>query len=201
MKRETQIVRKTEETNIMLELNIDGSGLHEIRSSIAFFDHLLTQIAIHGSFDLNIKADGDLEIDNHHLIEDIAIVLGKAFKKVVGDKKGINRVGYCYFPMDESLAFVIVDLSSRPYFKKEINWTNPFLGSKEDSLIPVDLLEHFLYSFAMQAQLTCHVKVLYGQNNHHMAEAIFKALGKALDWASRIDPKRNNMVPSSKGVL
>ena len=201
MERKSEIVRKTEETEIILELNLDGSGIHEIETSIAFFNHLLTQIAIHGSFDIKIKADGDLEIDTHHLIEDTAIVLGKAFKKVIGDKKGINRVGYSYFPMDESLAFVVVDLSSRPYFRKEINWINPFLGSKEDNLIPVDLLEHFLYSFSMQAQLTLHIRVLYGQNNHHIAEAIFKALGKALDYASRRNSKRNNTIPSSKGLL
>ena len=201
MQRISQIARMTEETDIRIELNIDGSGLNDIKTSIAFFDHLLAQIAIHGSFDIKIEADGDLEIDNHHLIEDTAIVLGKAFKKALGDKKGINRIGYCYFPMDESLAFVVVDLCSRPYFKKEINWVNPFLGSKKDNLIPVDLLEHFIYSFVMQAQLTLHVRLLYGQNNHHIAEAIFKAIGKALDYASRIDLKRDNMIPSSKGIL
>ena len=201
MQRKSRIIRKTEETDIRMELDLDGSGINDIKTSIAFLDHLLAQIAIHGSFNLKIQADGDLEIDNHHLIEDIAIVLGKAFKKAVGDKKGINRVGYCYFPMDESLAFVVVDLCSRPYFKKEINWVNPFLGSKEDSLVPVDLLEHFIYSFAMQAQLTLHVRLLYGQNNHHIAEAIFKAIGRALDYASRIDLKRDNRIPSSKGVL
>jgi len=201
VQRISQIARMTEETDIRIELNIDGSGLNDIKTSIAFFDHLLAQIAIHGSFDIKIQADGDLEIDNHHLIEDTAIVLGKAFKKALGDKKGINRIGYCYFPMDESLAFVVVDLCSRPYFKKEINWVNPFLGSKKDNLIPVDLLEHFIYSFVMQAQLTLHVRLLYGQNNHHIAEAIFKAIGKALDYASRIDLKRDNMIPSSKGIL
>ena len=201
MERNIKIVRKTEETNINMEFNIDGSGIHEIKTSVALFDHLLTQIAVHGSFDMFLEAIGDLEIDNHHLIEDTAIVFGKAFKKALGDKLGINRVAYCYFPMDECLAFVSIDISSRPYFKKEISWVNPFLGSKEENLIPVDLIEHFLYSFAMQAKLTLHVRVLYGQNNHHFAEAIFKALGKALDSASRIDPKRNNSLPSSKGVL
>lgn len=201
MNRKAQLVRKTEETEIKMEFNINGSGIHEIKTSIALFDHLLTQIAIHGSFDINMHAKGDLEIDNHHLIEDTAIVLGKAFKIALGDKVGINRVGYCYFPMDESLAFVVVDLSSRPFFRKEISWVNPFLGSREENLIPVDLLEHFLYSFAMQAQLTLHVRVLYGQNNHHIAEGVFKALGKALDYASRIDLKRDNLLPSSKGLL
>ena len=201
MKRKTQITRKTEETSIKIEFNLDGSGIHEIETSIALFDHLLSQIAIHGSFDINLRANGDLEIDNHHLIEDTAIVFGAAFKNALGDKVGINRVGYCFFPMDESLAFVAVDLSSRPFFKKDIAWVNPFLGSKEENLIPVDLIEHFLYSFAMQAQLTLHVKLLYGLNNHHIAEAIFKALGKALDYASRIDSKRGRVLPTSKGLL
>jgi len=201
MDRKTQIIRKTEETDIKMELNIDGSGINEIGTSIALFDHLLTQIAVHGSFDIFIEAKGDLSIDNHHLIEDTAIVFGKTFKKALGNKLGINRVGYCYFPMDESLAFVAVDLSSRPYFRKEIEWTNPFLGSKEESLIPVDLIEHFLYSFAMEAKLTLHIRLVYGQNNHHIAEVIFKALGKTLDSATRIDPKRKNIVPSSKGIL
>jgi imidazoleglycerol-phosphate dehydratase len=201
MKRKAQITRTTEETSIKIEFNLDGSEICEIETSIAFFDHLLTQIAIHGSFDIILKADGDLEIDNHHLIEDTAIVFGTAFKNALGDKVGINRVGHCFFPMDECLAFVAIDLSSRPFVKKDITWVNPFLGSKEENLIPVDLIEHFLYSFAMQAQLTLHVRLLYGLNNHHIAEAIFKALGKALDYASRIDSKRDNILPTSKGLL
>ena len=182
-------------------MNIDGTGESNINTSIGFLDHLLTQIAIHGSFDMNVFAEGDLNIDNHHIIEDTAIVLGKAFNKALGNKFGIVRVGHSFFPMDESLAFVSVDISSRPYFVKDINWINPFLGSREDNLIPVDLITHFLYTFSINAQITLHIRVLYGQNNHHIAEAIFKALGKALDYASRIDSKRNQRVPSSKGML
>ncbi|MFX1365322.1 MAG: imidazoleglycerol-phosphate dehydratase HisB [Promethearchaeota archaeon] len=201
MERKAKLERKTKETSIEIEMNIDGSGDTKINTSIGFFDHLLTQIAVHGSFDMKILAEGDLNVDNHHLIEDTSIVLGKVFNKALGNKIGITRVGHCFFPMDESLAFVAIDISSRPFFKKEINWTNPFLGSKEDNLIPVDLIEHFLYTFSINAQITLHVRVLYGQNNHHIAEAIFKALGKALDYSSRIDSKGNRKLPSSKGIL
>ncbi|MHA1190925.1 MAG: imidazoleglycerol-phosphate dehydratase HisB [Promethearchaeota archaeon] len=201
MERKTKLVRKTKETDINIKLNLDGVGDYNITTSIGFFDHLLTQIAIHGLFDMNIIAEGDLDVDNHHIIEDTAIVLGKAFFKALGSKSGIMRVGHCFFPMDDSLAFVVVDISSRPYFIKDIKWINQFLGSKEENLIPVDLIEHFLYTFSINAQITLHVRVLYGQNNHHIAEAIFKALGKALDYASRIDSKRNLRIPSSKGIL
>ena len=199
--RKVQLERSTKETKVKVELNIDGSGISKIGTSISFFDHLLDQIAIHGSFDMKIIAQGDPSVDNHHLIEDTAIVLGKVFNKSLGNKLGIARVGYSFFPMDDTLAFVVVDISSRPFFIKEIVWINPFLGSKEENLIPVDLLEHFLYTFSINAQITLHVRVLYGQNNHHIAEAIFKALGKALDNASRIDSKRNQNIPSSKGLL
>jgi len=201
LERKTYLERKTKETNIKVELNLDGVGESKISTSIALFDHLLTQIAVHGCFNLNINAEGDLAIDNHHIIEDTAIVLGKAFKKTLDYKKGITRVAHSFFPMDECLAFVAVDISSRPFFRKEINWKNQFLGSKEENLIPVDLIEHFLYSFSTNAKITLHVRSLYGDNNHHIAEAIFKALGKALDYASRFDPKREQTLPSSKGCL
>jgi imidazoleglycerol-phosphate dehydratase len=201
LERKIQLERKTKETNIRVDLDIDGVGESKINTSIALFDHLLTQIAIHGCFDLSILTEGDLEIDNHHTIEDTAIVLGKAFNQALGEKKGIARVAHSFFPMDESLAFVAVDISSRPFFRKEIDWKNQFLGSKEESLIPIDLIEHFLYSFSINAQITLHVRLFYGDNNHHIAEAIFKALGKALDYASRIDPKRKQILPSSKGFL
>jgi imidazoleglycerol-phosphate dehydratase len=201
MERKIQFERKTKETNIKLNLNIDGRGKSEIETKIPFFNHLLSQIAVHGSFDLEIIAEDCNNIDNHHIIEDVAILLGEACNNALGNKKGISRVGHCFFPMDETLAFVAIDLSSRPYFVKDIEWTNPFLGSKEDSLIPVDLIEHFLHSFAINARITLHIRVLYGKNNHHIAEAMFKALGKALDYASRLDPKREQRLPSSKGIL
>ncbi len=201
MERKAKLERKTKETSINIEINIDGVGDCKIETSIGIFDHLLTQIAIHGKFDMNIFAEGDLNVDNHHLIEDTSIVLGKVFNKALGNKIGITRVGHCFFPMDECLAFVAIDISSRPFFKKQINWTNPFIGSKEDNLIPVDLIEHFLYTFSINAQITLHVRVLYGKNNHHIAEAIFKSLGKALDYSTRIDSKGNRKLPSSKGIL
>jgi imidazoleglycerol-phosphate dehydratase len=201
LERESELQRKTNETQINIKINIDGSGNSKINTEIPFLDHLLTQIAIHGSFDLTIEAKGDLEIDIHHLVEDTGILLGKAFKNALGEKRGINRVGHCIFPMDEVLVLVAVDLSSRPFFNPDIRWINPFLGSKEEFLIPVDLIEHFLYSFAINAQITLHVKLLNGKNNHHIAEGVFKALGKALDKASRFNSKRLNVIPSSKGEL
>jgi imidazoleglycerol-phosphate dehydratase len=201
LERKIQLERKTKETNIKVEINVDGVGESKINTSIPLFDHLLTQIAVHGCFDLKVTTKGDLAIDNHHTIEDTAIVLGKAFSQALGDKKGITRVAHSFFPMDECLAFVTVDISSRPLFQKEIKWKNQFLGSKEENLIPVDLIEHFLYSFSINAKITLHVRLIYGNNNHHIAEAIFKALGKALDYASRFDPKRKQNLPSSKGYL
>ena len=201
MVREFELERKTKETQIKIKINIDGTGNSEISTSIPFFDHLLTQISVHGSFDLKIEAKGDIEIDIHHLVEDTGILLGKAFRNALGEKIGITRVGHCIFPMDESLILVAVDLSSRPFCSQDIKWINPFLGSKEDFLIPVDLIEHFLYSFAINAQITLHIKFLSGNNNHHIAEGTFKALGKALDQASRYNVKRLHKIPSSKGEL
>jgi len=201
MERKIELERKTKETNIYINLNIDGKGNSNIDTKLKFFDHLLTQIAIHGSFDLEIKAVSDLDIDTHHLIEDTAIILGKAFRTALGKNIGINRVGHCYFPMDDVLAFVAIDISSRPFFVQEIKWVNPFLGSCEDNIIPVDLIEHFLYSFTINAQITAHVKLISGKNNHHIAEGIFKAFGRALDYASRYDNKRKDIIPSSKGIL
>jgi imidazoleglycerol-phosphate dehydratase len=199
--REFELERKTKETQIKIKINIDGTGDSNINTNIPFFDHLLTQISVHGSFDLSIEAKGDLEIDIHHLVEDTGILLGKAFDNALGEKIGITRVGHCIFPMDETLALVAVDLSSRPFFFQDIKWVNSFLGSKEEFIIPVDLIEHFLYSFAINARITLHVKLLNGNNNHHIAEGIFKALGKALDQASRYNIKRLNKLPSSKGEL
>jgi imidazoleglycerol-phosphate dehydratase len=201
LEREFELERKTKETQIKIKINIDGTGDSNINTSIPFFDHLLTQISVHGSFDLSIEAIGDLDIDIHHLVEDTGILLGKAFGNALGNKIGITRIGHCIFPMDETLVLVAVDLSSRAFYSQDIKWINPFLGSKEEFLIPVDLIEHFLYSFAINAQITLHIKLLNGNNNHHIAEGIFKALGKALDQASRYNFKRLNKIPSSKGEL
>ena len=201
MERESNLERKTNETQINIKMNLDGRGDTNITTQIPFFDHLLSQISVHGAFDLSIIAKGDLEIDIHHTMEDTAILLGRAFLNALGNKIGINRIGNCIYPMDEVLVLVAVDLSSRPFYVQDIKWNNPFLGSKEGSIIPVDLIEHFLYTFAINAQITLHVKLFYGKNNHHIAEAIFKALGKALDQASRLNIKRLDNIPSSKGEL
>ncbi|MEA2070614.1 MAG: imidazoleglycerol-phosphate dehydratase HisB [Asgard group archaeon] len=200
MNRKSKIKRETKETSIKISLNIDGTGDYSIDTGIPMFDHLLEQIAIHGIFDLDIQAKSDLSIDTHHCVEDVGIVLGQIFKEALHEKKGIKRVGSCYLPMDETLVLIVLDLSNRPYFSlSEIPWEEKTVGGIPP--ISVTLIEHFLHSFATNSAITLHVKVLSGKNNHHIAEALFKALGRALDEASRIDPKRKGLLPSSKGTL
>lgn len=194
MSRQATIQRKTSETNIEIELNLDGSGKHEISTGVGFLDHMLTAVSVHGLFDLNVKAEGDLHIDSHHTIEDTAIVLGKAFDQALGDRKGINRVGHAYVPMDEALGFVALDISGRPYTIFNATWATPAIGQ-----FPTDLVEHFFETFAVHARLTLHAKV-DGRNDHHKAEALFKALTRALRTAVDIDPKRLD-VASTKGTL
>jgi imidazoleglycerol-phosphate dehydratase len=201
MNRKVKLKRKTRETIVEIVLNIDGKGLNQIDTGIGLLDHFLEQIAVHGSFDLSIKAQGDLHVDCHHLIEDIGIVLGKAFKRALGDKIGIVRNASSYFPLDEALSLVVIDISGRAYFESDICWVKKTMGNKKEFRIPVSLIEHFLYSFVINAKLTAHVKVLSGKNDHHIAESLFKALGKALDKASRIDMKKQNSIPSSKGII
>ena len=194
--RQSQISRSTGETQIELALNIDGTGLHKIDTGVPFFDHMLTQITVHGMFDLHLHAEGDLQIDPHHTIEDVGLSLGQAFKQALGERRGIVRMASAYCPMDESLAFAAIDLSGRPYAVVQVDWHAPTVGG-----IPVSLFAHFLESFALEARSNLHVRLLYGRDDHHQAEAIFKALGRALDAASRIDPRRVDMIPSSKGIL
>lgn len=194
--RTAKIERKTKETDIRLELNLDGSGVVEIETGIGFFDHMLTQIAVHGLFDIQLKADGDLDIDAHHTIEDCGLVLGEALSQALGDKRGIVRTATCFVPMDEALARVVLDLSGRPYSVLQTAWTAPNVGG-----IPTSLIEHFFESIAITGRSNLHICVLYGRDNHHMAEAIFKAFGRVLDAATQIDPRRAGEVPSSKGVL
>jgi imidazoleglycerol-phosphate dehydratase len=201
MNRQSEQERKTNESTINVSLNLDGSGNANIDTGIGFFDHMLTHIAIHGIFDIQVKAKGDLHVDTHHTIEDVGIVLGKAFKQAIGDKLGISRIGHSYVPMDEALALVVVDFSNRPYSIIDIPWTGKYFGKQQDELIPFTLIDHFLQTFAIHASITLHVKVLYGKNDHHMAEAVFKALGSSLDKASRLDPKRRGSIPSTKGIL
>lgn len=200
MIRKKIIKRKTKETEITVSLNIDGSGTYKIETGISFFDHMLTQIAIHGIFDLEIVVNGDLEIDSHHTIEDVAITLGKSFREALASKKGIFRTSNVYVPMDEALAFVALDLSDRPFCSIDVPWTGSYLGNL-NNIIPVTMIEHFFISFAINAGITLHSKIIIGRDDHHMAESLFKALGKALDQASRYDSKRQGTIPSSKGVL
>ncbi len=194
--RTSTIHRKTNETDITLSLALDGAGKHEIETGVGFLDHLLTHIAVHGLFDLTVKVVGDLHIDPHHTIEDTALVLGQAFNEALGDRKGIVRMGSAYVPMDESLAFVAIDLSGRPYAVVQGEWPSSAIGQFPTTLIP-----HFLESFAVTARANVHARVLYGRDDHHQAEALFKALGRALDAATMIDPRRAGNVPSTKGTL
>jgi imidazoleglycerol-phosphate dehydratase len=172
--RTATIHRQTAETNIAITLNLDGTGQHEISTGVGFLDHMLTAVAVHGLFDLQVQATGDLHIDSHHTIEDVGIVLGQAFNQAVGDRKGINRVGHAYVPMDEALGFVALDFSGRPYTIFHATWATPAIGQ-----FPTDLVQHFFESVAVHARLTLHAKV-EGRNDHHQAEALFKALARAL---------------------
>jgi imidazoleglycerol-phosphate dehydratase len=194
--RISQIQRQTLETSIQVRLNLDGKGTYSIQTGIGFLDHLLTHLAVHGLFDLELNAQGDLHIDPHHTIEDCALVLGQAFEKALGNRAGITRMGSAYVPMDESLAFVAVDLSGRPYSVIEAAWHSPAIGNFPSSLVP-----HFLESFAITSQSNLHARILYGRDDHHQAEALFKALGRALETAVRLDPRREGQIPSTKGSL
>jgi len=201
MNRQSEQERKTKETTVNVSINLDGSGISNINTGIGFFDHMLNHIAIHGIFDIEVKVNGDLHVDTHHTIEDVGIVLGKAFRQAIGDRSGITRIGYSYVPMDEALALVVVDFSNRPYSKIDIPWIGKYFGKNQDELIPLTLIEHFLQTFAIHASITLHVKVFSGKDDHHIAESVFKALGSSLDKASRFDPKRKGNIPSTKGIL
>lgn len=189
------ISRKTNETDICIELNLDGSGQHDIDTGVGFLDHMLTHLAVHGLFNLTVKASGDVHIDVHHTVEDVALVLGSTLDQALGDRRGIVRMGSCYAPMDETLAFVALDLSGRPYSVIDAEW-----GSAPVGQIPTSLFPHFFESFAITARCNLHARVLYGRDDHHKAEALFKALARALDMATMLDPRRGS-VPSTKGTL
>lgn len=194
--RTAEISRQTNETQITIKLNLDGSGQHEMATGIGFFDHMLTHLAVHGLFDLTVQAQGDLEVDTHHTIEDVALVLGQVFDKALGDRKGIVRMGDCFAPMDETLAHVAIDLSGRPYAVIQADWHTPYIGN-----IPTTLLPHFFESFAVTARCNLHARILYGRDDHHQAEALFKAWARALDRVTQIDPRRMGVIPSTKGTL
>jgi imidazoleglycerol-phosphate dehydratase len=194
--RFAEIHRKTNETDVWLKLNLDGSGIHQIDTNIGFLDHMLSHVAVHGCLDLQLKASGDLNVDAHHTLEDCALGLGQAIDQALGKREGIIRIGSAYVPMDESLAFVAIDLSGRPYTIIQAEWHAATVGS-----IPTSLIPHFLESLAVTARCNLHARVLYGRDDHHQAEALFKALGRALDAATRLDPRRGGQVPSTKGSL
>lgn len=201
MTRTSEIRRETKETSIYVKINIDGSGKSNINTGIGFFDHMLTAFTVHGCFDLEVQAKGDLDTDAHHTIEDVGITLGQALNEAIGDKKGIVRVANSFVPMDETLAFVALDLSGRPYWVINVQWHGDYIGNGKDYLIPTSLLEHFFQSVVVHAGITLHIKEEIGKDNHHIAEAMFKAFSRALDQASRLDAKRGLQVPSSKGSL
>jgi len=194
--RKAKLERKTKETQISAELNIDGTGRYEIRTPIPFLDHMLTLMCKHGLFDIRLKAKGDVEIDDHHTVEDTGIVLGKVLKEALGDMQGITRYGQASVPMDEALAQVALDISGRQYLVYNVAFPKK---TKLRDFDP-DLIEDFLQAFASSAGITLHVTVLYGRNTHHIIEAVFKALGRALKQAVSIDPRVKG-VPSTKGSL
>jgi len=194
--RSAEVERITNETEIRVRLDIDGFGTNQINSGIGFLDHMLQQLAVHGLFDLTLQAQGDLHIDPHHTVEDCGIVLGTAFSQALGERRGIVRMAEAAVPMDEALAWVVVDLSGRPYSVLETNWSSPTVGG-----LPTSLIEHFIESFAIACACNLHVYIKTGKDNHHMAEALFKALGRALDLATQIDPRRQDHIPSTKGRI
>ena len=194
-KRIGTCTRKTKETDIGLTINLDGQGINQIDTGIPFFDHMLDGFARHGLFDLNVKVTGDLEVDSHHTIEDTGIVLGQAISEALGDKAGIKRYGYFILPMDEVLALSAVDLSGRPYLKYDAEFTMPALGA-----LDTEMVREFFYAVSYSAAMNLHLKIMEPGNNHHMAEALFKAFGKALDMAVS-EELRIREVWSTKGKL
>lgn len=184
MDRIATCTRTTKETDISVTINLDGTGKNEIYTGIGFFDHMLDGFARHGLFDLKVDVKGDLSVDCHHTIEDTGIVLGQAILKAIGDKSGIKRYGYMILPMDETLALSAVDLSGRPYLKYAADFTVPRIGDMD-----TEMVREFLYAVSYSAMMNIHLKILDGENNHHMAEALFKAFGKALDMATMDEPR------------
>jgi len=193
--RKGHVERRTKETNIRVEFSVDGKGAVDLRTGVPFLDHMLTLFSVHGFFDLFIQADGDLEVDAHHTVEDLGICLGGAVSEALGDRKGIRRYGNAVVPMDETLAAISLDLSGRPYLVYTVPPLPDRVGHFETELIP-----EFFRAFCQHAGITLHIEVRYGSNTHHIIEAIFKAWGRALDEASCIEPRREG-VPSSKGAL
>lgn len=191
--RTSEITRKTKETDITVKMNLDGSGKADISTGIGFFDHMLTALAVHSGFDISVKATGDLNVDGHHTVEDVGIVLGQAFKQAIGDMKGINRYGSAYIPMDEALGFACLDISNRPFLVFEAEFSDDRVGEFDTCLT-----EEFFRAFAFNGGITLHVIEKYGKNDHHIIEALFKAAAHALKEAAALN---GGEILSTKGVL
>ncbi len=195
MARTASVERNTKETQIQLKIDLDGTGVSDIKTGVGFFDHMLDGFARHGLFDLDVKVNGDLFVDDHHTIEDTGIVLGTALKEAIGDKKGIKRYGSCILPMDESLVLCAIDLSGRPYFVWDAEFTADKIGD-----MSTEMVKEFFYAISYTCGMNLHIKVLSGGNNHHVAEAMFKSFAKALDAATCYDPRITDVL-STKGSL
>lgn len=194
--RKARISRNTKETRITVELDLDGQGVPDIGTGIPFFDHMLSMVGKHGLIDLTVKAEGDLEVDGHHTVEDIGICMGQALKEALGEKKGIKRYGSCLMPMDETLVLVALDISGRPYLAYDVSLPVEIIGTYDTALT-----NEFMQAFATSAGITLHIKQLAGKNAHHIVEAVFKGLARALGQAVEIDPRIAGIVPSTKGML
>ena len=194
--RVAKVDRKTAETTIIVELNLDGDGRTELATGVAFLDHMLDQVGRHGVMDLTVRADGDLHIDAHHTVEDVGITLGQAVKTALGDKKGIRRFGHAYVPLDEALSRVVIDFSGRPGLEYHVPFTRALIGAFD-----VDLVHEFFQGFVNHALATVHIDNLRGDNAHHQAETVFKAFARALRFACERDPRAAGVLPSTKGML
>lgn len=194
--RSATLTRKTSETEISVEINLDGTGEYDIKTGIGFFDHMLEQLSRHGLMDLKIRCSGDLHIDCHHTVEDVALALGEAFSQALDDRRGINRYGSEYIAMDETLVRCALDLSNRPYLVWNVAFSQDRLGDMD-----TEMFQHFFQSFALKGGITLNMAMIDGENNHHIAEACFKALARALRKAVEIDPRKSDAVPSTKGTL
>ena len=194
--RRASVARETRETRIQVELDLDGTGQYQVSTGIGFLDHMLEQLSRHSLIDLTVKADGDLHIDFHHTTEDTGIAIGEAVAKALGDRRGIQRYGHAYIPMDETLTRVALDLSNRPYLIWKVDLARDKLGSMD-----TELFKEWFQAFAQSAGATLHVETLYGENTHHKVESCFKGLARALRLAVELDPRKADAVPSTKGVL
>ena len=194
--RTATVQRTTKETDIAIAVNLDGTGEYSVSTGIGFLDHMVEQLSRHSLIDINLKADGDLHIDQHHTVEDSALALGEAVAKALGDKRGIARYGEAHAPMDETLTRCVLDISGRPHCVYKSSFSQPRLGEMDTEMFP-----HWFNSFAQTAGITLHIEMLYGENNHHIAESMYKALARALRQAVEIDPRKGDAIPSTKGVL